>query len=223
MKRIHKRPDGGFLFAAAAVMFLAVCAWGGAGLYARLRPSAVPAAQEDAALSGVALTGIALRSESVLRLSGPALPASDSGERIPVGGALARLPDGTVLRAERSCLFFSDFDGLEGLTAPTAEMLSVPAVLALLDAAPAPPEDGCGRLVYAESWYYAALAPADAALPDAGPCRLRFPPLRAWLSARLLAVSEAEDGQRALLFRLEQGGDYLSLRRCEAVLYTPAV
>lgn len=204
-------------------MFLAVCAWGGAGLYARLRPSAVPAAREDAALPGVALTGIALRAESVLRLPDQALPTVESGERIPAGGALALLPDGTVLRAERSCLFFSAFDGLEDLTAPTAETLSVPAVEALLGAAPVSSVDGCGRLVYAESWYYAALAPQDAPLPDAGPCRLRFPPLRAWLSARLLAVSEVQDGQRALLFRLEQGGDYLSLRRCEAVLYVPAV
>lgn len=204
-------------------MFLAVCAWGGAGLYARLRPSAVPAVREDAALPGLTLTGIALRSESALRLPAQALPAVESGERIPVGGMLARLPDGTIMRAERSCLYYSDFDGLEDLCAPTAETLSVPAVWALLDAAPSAPEDGCGRLVYAESWYYAALAPADAALPAAGPCRLRFPPHRAWLSARLLAVSEEESGQRALLFRLEQGGDYLSLRRCEAVLYIPAV
>ena len=64
-----------------------------------------------------------------------------------------------------------------------------------------------------------AIAPAGDAPPKPGFCRLRFSGEREWLSARLLAVSKAEAGECALLFRLSRGGDYLSLRRVEAILH----
>ena len=218
MRAIHKRSDGAFLFAVAAALFLASCAWGGAGLYARLRPAAEEAAAESAPNFPL-LRGIALRREEALRLPASAVLLAQSGERLAAGQALACLADGSLLTAACSCLYFSDSDGWEDLSPPDPAELSVPGVRALLDS-PASAR-GQGRLVREENWYFAALADASAPLPAPGPCRLRFAPERAWLSAQLLAVSEESGGERAALFRLGQGGRWLSLRRCEAALYFP--
>ena len=95
------------------------------------------------------------------------------------------------------------------------ESLTVRAVRELLETPPSPQAES-GRLVYGSAWYYAAVVPAEAERPDLGSCRLRFLPGREWLPARLVAVSEEQDGCVALLFRLNRGGDYLRLRQCEA-------
>ena len=58
--------------------------------------------------------------------------------------------------------------------------------------------------------------------PEPGACRLRFAGTPDWLPARLLAPRETPGSQSVLLFRLSRGGDYLSLRRCEAELYNPS-
>ena len=102
------------------------------------------------------------------------------------------------------------------------EPFGVPLLRTLLAReAEVPP--GCrGRLVLDGVWYYAALAPAGDAAPEPGLCRLRFEGEPDWLSARLLTVSETEEGERALLFRLSRGGEYLSLRRVKASLYSAA-
>ena len=98
-------------------------------------------------------------------------------------------------------------------------MLDAEALHRLLAAQPQSPPGCAGRLVYDGVWYYAAFAPAGSVAPEPGSCRLRFAGKSEWLPARLLSVSAAEDGRTALLFRLNRGGDYLSLRRTEAELY----
>ena len=198
-------------------MFLAACAWCGAGLYALLRPPPVSAAAEASAVSVLRLDGICLRQEEALLLPASAVPLAENGERIPAGAALAVLADGSTLPAGASVLFFSDYDGLEYLRAP--ETLDVRTLASLLAAQPQNPPGYAGRLVLDGVWYYAAFAPADAAPPETGPCRLHFFGRPEILTARLLSVSAAEDGRTALLFRLNRGGDYLSLRRTEAELY----
>ena len=220
MRAIHKRSDGPFLRAAAALLFLAACAWCGAGLYARLRPEALPAAEPEP--DGLRLTGLCLRREEPLCLPADAALAVEDGERVPAGGLLARLADGTSLSAQAPALYFVGFDGLETLDAASLEPLGVSALRSLLEREALAPSGCRGRLVLDGVWYYAALAPAGDAAPEPGACRLRFDGKTEWLSARLLAVSGAEDGERALLFRLSRGGEYLSLRRTGAVLYLAA-
>ena len=198
----------------AALLFLAACAWLGAELYLRLRPPALPVmAGEEGSADKQRLTGIALREEEALSFPLGALPVAASGSKLSAGGLLARLSDGEELRTERPCQYFADSDGLESLRVP--ESLTVRAVRELLETPPSPQAES-GRLVYGSAWYYAAVVPAEAERPDLGSCRLRFLPGREWLPARLVAVSEEQDGCVALLFRLNRGGDYLRLRQCEA-------
>ncbi|MDO4973710.1 MAG: hypothetical protein Q4E38_05840 [Eubacteriales bacterium] len=218
MKAIHKRSDGAFLRGVAALLFLAACAWGGVGLYSRLRVPARPAAAEAAA-SLPTLSGLCLRREIPLCLPPSAALTVRNGERVPAGGLLGRDADGTPIRAEAPALFFSGFDGLEGLDTASLEPLSADAVRALLGREGLVPSGCRGRLVLDTVWYYAALAPSGTELPEPGACRLRFAGTNAWVPARLLAVSGEAEGEHALLFRLSRGGDYLSLRRVEAALY----
>lgn len=217
MKAIHKRSDGPFLRGVAALLFLAACAWGGAWLCARLRAPARPAAAEAPLFP--TLSGLCLRREVPLCLPPSAALAVRDGERVPAGGLLARLADGTPLRAEASALFFSAFDGLEALDVKSLDPFSADSVRALLGREAFVPSGCRGRLVLDTVWYYAALAPAGTALPKPGPCRLRFAGESVWLPARLVAVSGGDAGESALLFRLTRGGDCLSLRRVEAALY----
>ncbi len=220
MRAIHKRSDGFFLRGTAALLFLAVCAWCGAGLYARLRPAARPAAAAEE--GGLELDGICLRREEPLCLPADAALAVRDGERIPAGGLLARLSDGSAVRAEGSVLFFSACDGREMLDAASLEPFGVFPLRALLAREAFSPSGCRGRLILDSVWHYAALAPDGPTVPETGVCRLRFDGRSEWLPARLLAVSEAEDGERALLFRISRGGDYLSLRRVGAKLYQAA-
>ena len=200
-----------------ALLFLALCAWCGAWLRGRLGAPEAAAAEPEART--VPLDGLCLRSETALCLPAAAALTVEDGERVPVGGLLARLPDGTPVRAERSALYFRAFDGLESLDAAALEPFCAETLRALFERKGLSPSGCRGRLVLDNVLYYAALAPANAALPEPGPCLLRFAGRSELLPARLLAVSRSETGN-ALLFRLDRGGDYLSLRRTEAELYT---
>lgn len=215
---IHKRSDGLFFRCVAVLLFLSACAWCGAGLFARLRPSLRPvsAAAETPVRH---LRGLCLRCEAPLSLPASAALALEAGERVPAGGLIARRADGGEIRAGRSALFFPDTDGWESLALP-AEALDAPTLRALLEAPPETAGKGRGRLVYDSAWYYAALLTKGAPLPEPGPCRLRFEGTSAWVPARLLQAVGTEE-ESFLLFRLTQGGTYLSLRRCGADLYDP--
>ncbi len=198
---------------------MAACGWGGAGLVSRLPLRSIPVSLETGSPGSLPLEGIALREEEPLSLPADALLLPSDGERLPAGALLARLADEEELRCARSCLYFSDSDGLEALAPPEPSAFDADTAAALLNAE-AENTAGCrGRLVYDEAWYFAALAPEDLPLPEPGPCRLRFSGRRDWLPARLLAAGQAEDGRRALLFRLTYGGELLSLRRCTAELF----
>lgn len=167
------------------------------------------------------LTGICLRREAPLYLPETAALAVRPGERIPAGGLLARLADGSELRAEHSALYFPDADGWAALD-PDPEQLDAAALRQLLEREP-PAPNGCrGRLVYENVWVFAAFAPEGLPLPEPGACRLRFAGSSDWIPARLLVPDGGSGGRSILLFRLNRGGDYLSLRRCEAELYDPS-
>ena len=213
MKAIHKRPDGLFPRTVTLVLFLAVCAYGGAGLYARLRPVRPDAAPAAAAEAGVSLSGIVLRSETPLLLPPSAELLAEDGTRIPAGGALARLADGSLLTAPCAGVYRADTDGLEALSPACLETLDDAGLQALLAQAGTPDREVRGRLITDHAWYFVCQAPTEMHLRQGQSCRLRFSEQKTPLRARLIRQSSA-----VLIFRLTEGGDCLSLRRCEAEL-----
>ena len=74
-------------------------------------------------------------------------------------------------------------------------------------------EEGIPRFEDAVWYFLAEAAPGEC--PEPGPCRLRFAGFARAVPARLLEVRESGTG-RLLLFRLNEGGDYLKIRWIEA-------
>ena len=200
-----------FLRIVAAVMFTAVCAYLGAGLYPALAPGeaaeAAPVFRESP--TRIALEGIALRDELPLpedavlpALAGLRLSASETAEFAGGSG---------------SGIYMAGCDGLEALRLESALPLSVESVSALLE------EEGKarrqqGRLVRGFDWHFAALCEYGEALPR-GEYGIIFDGFGEVYPARLIQVSRGLDGRQALLFRLQLGDtEYLSLRRCRAEL-----
>jgi len=218
--RIHKGESPGPLRAAAALLFVALCAWVGAALYGALHPAAVTAVVRRVSVTeSVPLEGIALRQEELLCAPEGAVPAVPGGTRVPGGTLLAVFADGETLTAPGSVLFFDDWDGLETLSPALPGLDEVSAVQALLDLQPPLSPGAFGRIVTGRAWCFAALAPAVELPAPGARCELYFDGIDRPLPARLLSVSAAEGGQRALLLRLTDGGaDCLSLRKCSARL-----
>ncbi len=214
---IHKQLDSAFLRLVAALLFVALCAWLGAALYAALQ---APAAAADAdAPRELALEAIAVRRELLLRSRRRSRPLAACGKRLPCGGALAVTAGGRALVSEQAGIFFADWDGLERLSPAQLETPDVAAVQALLESEADSSPGAYGRLVLDAAWYLAALTEDGAPLQAGMRCALRIEGIERPLRARLLSVSEESAGRRALLLRLTEGGaDCLSLRRCRAWL-----
>ncbi|MBQ9250412.1 MAG: hypothetical protein IJ179_08595 [Oscillospiraceae bacterium] len=220
--RIHKRPDTLFLRAMATLLFLALCAWLGAGLHRAMTPA--PGMRADAGAAddpaAVTLRGVAVRRERLLCSRRRVRLAAADGKRLAEGAELAVTAGGTALYTDSSAVFFADWDGLEWLDPEALAGLDVPAAEALLAAEPQSSAGAYGRLVTGTDWYFAALSDDELPLNPGGRCLLRFQGLDRALPARLLSVSEAYGGQRAVLLRLTEGGeDCLSLRKCDAQLF----
>ena len=113
-------------------------------------------------------------------------------------------------------------DGLEYLSPVEPENLDVSALQGLLEREPQALSGCRGRLIGSSAWQFACLAPAEPELTAGRLFRLRFPGQTGLLYARLTGRSAASRGQVALVFRLTDGGDVLSLRRCEAELILSA-
>ena len=211
----HKATGGGVLHTAAALLFLALCAWAGAALYAALSPRTGTPRRESAPEAAL-LEGLALRRELCLPADAALPEGLREGERLPAGalGALAPAEAG-------SAVWFSRTDGLERLSVDALERVEVPAVRALLDAQP---EDAAsaGRLVLGRDWYLAALGPAGDYPQPGERCLLRVSGLGRPLDARVIAVSPPREGCQALLLRLTDGSpEALCLRRCRFTLALP--
>ena len=200
--------DGGVLYAAAALLFLALCAWAGAALYAILSPKAEAAAAVKAPRERT-LEGLALRRELPLP-EGAALPGGlREGERLPAGALGSLVPEGTG-----SAVWFSVLDGYEHLSLDALERVDVASVRALLDTPPEP-TPSAGRLVLGRDWYLAALGPAGDYPQPGERCRVSVTGLDYPLDGRVIAVSEPEMGRQALLLRLTDGSpEALCLRKC---------
>lgn len=198
-----------FLRIVAAVMFTAVCAYLGAGLYPALAPGeaagTAPVFRESP--MRIALEGIALRDE--LPLPEDAVLPAMAGLRLSASETADFAGD------FGSGIYMAGCDGLEALRLESALPLSVESVSALLE------EEGKvrrqqGRLVRGFDWHYAALCDYGEAL-SRGEYGLIFEGFGELYPARLIEVSRGLDGRQALLFRLQLGDtEYLSLRHCGA-------
>ncbi len=113
-------------------------------------------------------------------------------------------PDGKRLTGQG--VYFGSCDGYESLR---PDEMTAGTLEALLDAPPEAP--GEARIVQSAVWYYAAFSGEDE-IPALGRCRLRFAGFERSVPARL--IEAREDG--LLLFRLNEGGEYLNIRVIEA-------
>ena len=121
--------DSPFLRAVASVLFAAACAWALAHfMYRADERSAVCTAVRCTVSEDVALEGVVIRSEQLLR-SDPAPGVSAvPGERLAADSAVAFAGDEPVM-TRRSAVFFDDTDGYEyskSYCAPAPKRLRTP-------------------------------------------------------------------------------------------------
>lgn len=208
MERIHNAP---YLRAVAAVLFLAACAYLGAGLFGSASGPRTVTVCAGSIRQSVPLTGIALRREALFPCEMP--PGITDGERVPAQTALG---DAQAVFAPESALCFSGGDGCEDLSPESLQPFSLERVEALLERE-SETAAGC-RLVYDFCWYYAATT--------AGPCPLDAP-ARVELSlegidgpipAQLCAVDKSDSSTALLLRAGTMSPDCLCLRRCAGEL-----
>ena len=138
-----------FLRCVAAVLFITLCAYLGAGVNSLLQPAAKTVnAELHTVTETLSLEGIAIRSESIV-LSEGSFSAPENGSRLRAG-TLLQLGDST-LRLQQSAFFYSDFDGYEHLSPPGTD-LTVASVNGSLSLEPSPADKAAGRLVNSHVW-----------------------------------------------------------------------
>lgn len=218
---IHKgqpRPPGEKLWLTllSVLLFSAVCAWAGDGLYsaARLKLGTAVVRYERLKRT-VELEGIALRYEQALP-GGDWSALCENGQRLPALAAAAMSREGEIFHCPSSALYFEDCDGYEALSPELIASLDAEGFRALLASEPAP-ASGAGRLVSRQEWYYLALLP-DSAVISPGRCTLE---LGGGLEAegRIIEIKEDENGERLAVFRAARlTEDFAFLRREKAAL-----
>lgn len=208
MDRIHNAP---YLRAVAAVLFLAACAYLGAGLFGSASGPRTVTVCSGSIRQSVPLTGIALRREELL--PGEIPPGLEQGERVSAHSALG----GTQrVLAPESALCFSGGDGCEDLSPESLRPFSLERVEALLEREGEKAE-GC-RLVYDFCWYYAAVSAEPCPIEAPAQVQLSLVGIEGPISALLCAVDES-GGSTALLLRTgSMSPDCLCLRKCTGEL-----
>lgn len=201
----------------AALVFLAVCAYTAAAVYSRVEQPEIETVALAHIQDSARLEGIALRREQGLSLSwGTRLFARDS-RRLAAGEALGRDLMGQTLYSPCSAVFFSDCDGFEYLDPGDIDPANVSALEELLDSKGGERSDS--RLVTDTAWYFWALVSSNEPIPGSGSCTVQFDGMEESVNAHIVSLSESQNGKRALLLRLTQGGsEYLSLRKTGAKL-----
>ena len=197
-----------FFSALSSVLFLALCAYAGAYIYPKKTAQETPRVEVT---QTVTLRGVAVRYESVFDCAGTA----ENAQRLSAGSPFGLDENGDELYSDASAVYFSESDGFEYLSPDKLDELN-PDELEELLSMPVK-EASSPRLVTGFAWYYAALAPETAPIPEIGRCRLLFDGFQNETDAYLVSASAAENGRRVLLFRLTAGGEaYLSLRQTSA-------
>ncbi len=124
--------------------------------------------------------------------------------------------DAAVLTAERSGIFSTLVDGYESLSAADAAELTPASLRELMDRPADPPDGAFGKLVTSYRWLFAAvMSETDAENLTVGrPATLNFGRYYgADIRARVLSISEPEDGSVAVVFRCDTAlADTLAMR-----------
>lgn len=201
--------------AVAAVLFLAVCAYLGAGLFGS-RPRQRSAAVRPGSLyESVCLEGIVVRNEALLPASCP--PPAEDGARVPAGRQLSQEGAQPVF-VRQSALCFAGSDGYEALAAESLFPFSAERAQALLDYVPEKADSSRCRLVYDFCWYYAAVTEQPCSLEPGASVRLLFAGTERPVSAQIYAADESGGGTALLLRAGAMSPEYLCLRKCAAEL-----
>lgn len=200
-----------FFSALSSVLFLALCAYAGAYIYPKAAQKNAQEMPRAEVTQTVTLRGVAVRYERVFDCAGTA----ENAQRLSAGSPFGLDENGDELYSDASAVYFSESDGFEYLSPDKLDELNPDELEELLSMpvkeAPSP------RLVTGFSWYFIALAPETAPIPETGRCRLLFDGFQNETDAYLVSASAADNGRRVLLFRLTAGGEaYLSLRQTSA-------
>lgn len=199
----------------AAVLFLAACAYLGAGLFGSGSRQHTVTAAPGSIRQSAALEGIALRNEALFPACG-GLPVEE-GARVSAGKPLGQGGAQPVFAPE-SALCFTGSDGYEALSPSALQPFSLERVRALMDDTPAKADSAVCRLVYDFCWYYAAVTEQPCLLEIGETAQLLFSGMESPVSARLCAA-ETSGGSTALLLRIgTMRPEYLCLRKCSAEL-----
>ena len=194
----------------AALLFTAVCAYIGAAVFPHM-DTALPETRDitvtDTVETPARLHGIVLRTERCI----PQLPAAQNGRRLSpteasVGGGQA---------SERGGIYFESCDGFEYLSPRDADSVTPEGLDALMEKVPESTGDSA-RLVEGYAWYCAVFV--DGECPD-GACRVLFDGTEYPVRALVISHSSDDSGRTAALLRLTCGGEYLSMRYVDGVIY----
>ena len=193
------------------MLFLALCAYAGAYIYPKAAQKAAQEPMRAEVTQTVTLRGVAVRYESVFDCAGTA----ENAQRLSAGSPFGRDENGNALYCDASAVYFAGSDGFEYLSPGTLSTMTADELEKLLSSPVK--KASVPRLVTGFAWYYAALAPETAPIPEIGRCRLLFDGFQNETDAYLVSASAADNGRRVLLFRLTAGGEaYLSLRQTSA-------
>ena len=199
-----------FYSALAALLFAAVCAWAGSGLFGRLDAPAETEPPPPAEEAATELRGIVLRRETTV------FPDSGAREGADMDGQ--RLSAAENPYTNESAVFFSDCDGFEYLAPEDAFSLTADGLDALLSSEAEKVSLGRVRLVSGYDWYYAAFSDGGSVSSSEDTYRLIFDSFKTPVRALLVRADTDSAGRTVLLFRLTEGGDYLKLRFTDAII-----
>ena len=194
-----------------AVLFLALCAYMGAGLLEKLRPDMRTVQAVNRSITeSAALCGIAIRREqAVCSPDGQALSAEFNTRYSAAECAL-------IFGSENSspCLYLDNFDGFEYLDPDTLSSFSSELFSELMNTKPANMRGCAGRLVKENVWYFAARVESGTIPQKGSKCSIIFDGFEESCQASVWAVDKD-----CILLRLTTcSPELLSIRKSDARL-----
>ena len=181
----------------AALLFLAVCAYIGAGLFQRLSPETLTVRAElFSALESAEISGIAIRNEMVLSSDKSLKSLAEEGQKYSAGESIAVFKDGSILHSSSSAVFSSHTDGFEHLSTECLFPFGKESFSNILAMEKSENKHSFGRLILDDSWYFAAQIVSGKIPQTARSCKVYF--------------DGTDDACRAVLWAVD--GEYLLLR-----------